>query len=331
MTSIKDVAASAGVSVGTVSNVLNNPGRVSPHTVTKVLSAIDSLGFVRNDAARQLRAGRSRSIGMIVLDVSNPFFTDVARGVEDYAMSQGLTVLLGNSAEDPYKEKSYLELFDEQRVLGLLISPIGDVEQQLGQLKSHGIPSVLVDRQSKDHSFSSVSVDDVSGGRLAVEHLVKSGRKRIGFVGGPLAIRQVEDRLTGATDFLKNHKGTTLNVFNTVALTVAEGRRVGQEILKLDRNDRPDSLFAANDLVAVGLIQALMIDGALRVPEDIAIVGFDDIDFAQSAIVPITSVRQPSQLIGETALSLLLEEAEGPNLDPRQIVFHPELIVRDSA
>lgn len=331
MPSIKDVASVAGVSVGTVSNVLNNPSRVSPHTVSKVQVAIDKLGFVRNDAARQLRAGRSRSIGMIVLDVSNPFFTDVARGVEDFAMSQGLTVLLGNSGEDPTKEKSYLELFEEQRVLGLLISPFGNVEDQLSQLKTHGIPSVLVDRQSSDNSFSSVSVDDVAGGKLAVEHLVNIGKNKIGFVGGPLAIRQVEDRLAGAREFLTGHSHVELSVFHTAALTVAEGRRIGQLILKLKENERPDSLFAANDLVAVGLIQALMIDGTIKIPEDIAIIGFDDIAFAQSAIVPITSVRQPSQLIGETALSILLEEAKYPDLKPRQIVFQPELIVRESA
>lgn len=331
MPSIKDVASVAGVSVGTVSNVLNKPSMVSPNTVSKVQLAIEQLGFVRNDAARQLRAGRSRSIGMIVLDVSNPFFTDVARGVEDFAMSQGLTVLLGNSGEDPKKEHSYLELFEEQRVLGLLISPFGNVEDHLSQLKSHGIPSVLVDRQSSDNTFSSVSVDDVSGGKLAVEHLVISGKSKIGFVGGPLAIRQVEDRLAGAREFLKDHKHVDLSVFNTSALTVAEGRRIGQLILKLKEEERPDSLFAANDLVAVGLIQALMIDGTIKIPGDIAIIGFDDIAFAQSAIVPITSVRQPSQLIGETALSILLEEAKQPDLKPRQIVFQPELIVRDSA
>jgi LacI family transcriptional regulator len=336
MTSIKDVAASAGVSVGTVSNVLNNPDRVSPKTVDKVHRAIDLLGFVRNDAARQLRAGRSRSIGMIVLDVSNPFFTDIARGVEDNAMLQGLTVLLGNSAEEPTRETAYIDLFEEQRVRGVLISPFGDVEDRLTQLKAHGIPAVLVDRGSVSNAFSSVSVDDTAGGKMAVEHLLHTGKKSIGFVGGPFAIRQVEDRLAGAQAALvehneAGHNSAHLAIFTTTALTVAEGRRVGEIILGLAPEKRPDALFAANDLVAVGLLQALVMGNSLRIPEDIAIVGFDDISFARSAIVPITSVRQPSQLMGETALTILLEEAEQPGLAPRQIVFQPELVIRASA
>jgi LacI family transcriptional regulator len=331
MTSIKDVAAAAGVSVGTVSNVLNNPDRVSPKTVAKVQVAIDELGFVRNDAARQLRAGRSRSIGMIVLDVSNPFFTDLARGVEDNAMLQGLTVLLGNSAEDPERETAYLDLFEEQRVRGVLISPFGDVEDRLTQLKAHGIPAVLVDRGSVSNAFSSVSVDDMAGGKMAVEHLLATGKHNIGFVGGPFAIRQVEDRFEGARSALIGQIEARLEIFATTALTVAEGRRVGEHILQLTPEGRPDALFAANDLVAVGLLQALVMGNSIRIPEDIAIVGFDDIAFARSAIVPITSVRQPSQLMGETALAILIEESEEPGLPPRQIVFQPELVVRASA
>ncbi|MBK5238539.1 MAG: LacI family DNA-binding transcriptional regulator [Actinomycetales bacterium] len=331
MASIKDVAATAGVSVGTVSNVMNNPNRVSPKTVDKVQAAIDQLGFVRNDAARRLRAGRSRSIGMIVLDVSNPFFTDLARGAEDTAMLQGLTVLLGNSAEDPIRETSYLDLFEEQRVRGVLISPFGDFEDRLTQLKAHGIPAVLVDRGSETNAFSSVSVDDTAGGKLAVEHLLNTGKTRIGFVGGPFAIRQVADRFAGAQAAIAEHATATLEVFATTALTVLEGLRIGEQILELAPEDRPDALFAANDLVAVGLLQALVMGDSVRVPEDIAIVGFDDIAFARTAIVPITSVRQPSHLMGETALSILLEEADEPGLTPRQIVFQPELVIRASA
>jgi LacI family transcriptional regulator len=331
MASIKDVAAQAGVSVGTVSNVLNSPDRVSSKTVDKVQSAIDSLGFVRNDAARQLRAGRSRSIGMIVLDVSNPFFTDLARGVEDNAILQGLTVLLGNSAEDPARETSYLDLFEEQRVRGVLISPFGDVEDRLIQLKAHGIPAVLVDRGSESNAFSSVSVDDRAGGKMAVEHLLATGKRRIGFVGGPFAIRQVTDRLAGASAALADTVGASMTVFETTALSVIEGLRIGEMLLELAPADRPDAVFAANDLVAVGLLQALVMGDSVRVPEDIAIMGFDDIAFARTAIVPITSVRQPSHLMGETALRILMEEAAEPSLPPRQIVFQPELVIRASA
>lgn len=329
--SVQDVAKRAGVSIGTVSNVLNRPSIVSPSTIEKVQAAIEQLGFVRNDAARQLKAGRSRSIGMIVLDVSNPFFTDVARGAEDTAHLNGLSMLLGNSSENPERENQYLDLFTEQRVQGVLISPFGDVEQRLNQLRIQGIPAVLVDRSSANQTFSSVSVDDVSGGRMAAQHLVDTGKRRIGFVGGPFAIRQVSDRLSGAQEVLNSTPGASLEIFTTNALTVLEGRRIGELVLRLTPDQRPDALFAANDLVAVGLLQALVMGDSIRVPEDIAIIGFDDIDFARTAVVPLTSISQPSHLIGETAVQILLEEAANPELKPRQIVFQPELVIRTSA
>jgi len=146
MVSVRDVAVAAGVSVGTVSNVLNRPDRVAGATVERVNAAIADLGFVRNDAARQLRAGRSRSIGLVVLDVSNPFFTDVARGAEQRAAEEGLSVLLGNSDESSSRERGYLDLFEEQRVHGVLISPIADDLPRLRRLRERGIPVVLVDR-----------------------------------------------------------------------------------------------------------------------------------------------------------------------------------------
>ena len=133
--SVREVAAAASVSVGTVSNVLNRPEKVAPDTVARVMAAIDELGFVRNDAARQLRAGRSRSIGLVVLDVRNPFFTEVARGAEDRAAEDGMTILLGNSDENADRERSYLDLFEEQRVHGVLISPLGDDESRLQRLR----------------------------------------------------------------------------------------------------------------------------------------------------------------------------------------------------
>ena len=150
--SVRDVAAVAAVSVGTVSNVLNRPDKVAPATAERVLAAIDSLGFVRNDAARQLRAGRSRSIGLVVLDIRNPFFTDIARGAEERAAEKGMTLLVGSSQEDPDRERAYLDLFLEQRVSGVLLSPVTDSRNRLERLRSNGVPVVLVDRQSKDDS-----------------------------------------------------------------------------------------------------------------------------------------------------------------------------------
>ncbi|MCU1542739.1 MAG: LacI family transcriptional regulator [Microbacteriaceae bacterium] len=331
VTSVRDVAQRASVSVGTVSNVLNRPDKVAAGTVARVLQAIDELGFIRNDAARQLRAGHSKTVGLVVLDVRNPFFTDVARGAEDQASKAGLTVILGNSDENSDREAAYLDLFEEQRVHGVLISPFGDITARLERLRQRGIPAVLVDRSSGDASFSSVSVDDLAGGRLAVEHLIAQGRKRIAFVGGPMQIRQVTDRLAGARSAASAHPEVSLEVLEIEALSVLAGRAAGVGIAERPVADRPDAVFAANDLVAMGVLQALMMQGGdVDVPRDVALIGYDDIDFASAAVVPLSSIRQPSALIGQTALEILLEQAADPSAPPRQVVFEPELVVRES-
>jgi len=328
--SVKDVAARAGVSVGTVSNVMNQPSKVSPETVHRVQQAIEELGFVRNDAARQLRAGRSRAIGLIVLDVRNPFFTELARGAEDRASDSGHSLILGNSDERTDREATYLDLFDEQRMHGVLISPHGDITPRLRRLRDRGIPVVLVDRTSADETFSSVSVDDVAGGTLAVGHLIEQGRRRIAFVGGPQSIRQVTDRLEGARAIVSEHPDVRLEVIETRALSVVEGRAAGVAILERAPEDRPDAVFAANDLIAMGVLQALNMQGSLHVPRDIALIGYDDIDFASAAVVPLSSIRQPSGTLGATAVDILLAEAEDSTAPPRHVVFQPELIVRES-
>ena len=330
--SIRDVAARAGVSVGTVSNVLNRPAKVSAAASQRVLSAISELGFVCNDAARQLRAGHSRTVGLIVLDARNPFFTDLARGAEDRAATSGLSVIMGNSDENPERESTYLDLFEEQRVLGVLISPFGDVTKHLERLRGRGIPAVLVDRSGDGSLFSSVSVDDVAGGRLAVEHLLSVGRRRIAFVGGPFGIRQVADRHAGAELAVAAQPGATLEIVTVAALSVIEGRAAGAAIVARSPEQRPDAIFAANDLIAMGVLQALMMSSgpAVAVPRDVAIIGYDDIDFASAAVVPLSSIRQPSSLIGRTAVEILVEEADDPALEHRQVVFQPELVVRES-
>ncbi|KEP75034.1 LacI family transcriptional regulator [Microbacterium sp. SUBG005] len=329
--SIRDVATLAGVSVGTVSNVLNRPDAVSASSVRRVNDAIEQLGYVRNDAARQLRAGVSTTVGFVALDGRNPFFADVVGGAEHEAMARGLAVLHGNSDEDAARETLYIDLFEQQTVRGLLITPFGDVTARLERLRARGIPSVLIDRFSGDGRFSSVSVDSVAGGRLAAEHLLARGRRRIAFVGGGFDIRQVTDRLAGARSAVENstHRAT-LEVVPTHALTVDEGVIAGRRLLARDRADRPDAVFAANDLLALGLLQGLVVDGRMLVPDEIAVVGFDDIPFAAAAAVPLTSVRQPSALIGGTAMRILLDEADDPGRPTRQTVFAPELVARAS-
>jgi LacI family transcriptional regulator len=331
--SIRDVAERAEVALGTVSNVLNRPEKVAEATRARVLAAIEELGFVRNDAARQLKAGKSRSIGFILLDVRNPFFTDVARGAEQQAAKHGLSVLLANSDDTSEREAKYLDLFEQQRVQGLLVSPIGNVFERLERLRSHGIVTVLVDRVAEGRPFSSVSVDDVAGGYLAVSHLIEQGCRRIAFVGGPLSIKQIADRLHGANKASAEHAEVQLEVFLQEGLAVEHGRSAGATILRRSKAKRPDGVFCANDLMAVGMLQSLTMLARLDVPGDIALVGYDDIDFASATVVPLTSVRQPSMLIGQTGVDLLLEQIDAGTGDsaPREVVFQPELVVRASS
>jgi LacI family transcriptional regulator len=324
------VAERAGVSVGTVSNVLNRPDIVRTATVERVHAAIRELGFVRNDAARQLRAGRSTTVGLLVLDVRNPFFTDVARGAEDEAGAHGLSVVMANSDESAEREASHLDYFETQRVLGMLISPIKDPGDRLERLRAAGTPVVLVDRTAGTRNLSSVAVDDVEGGRLAAQHVLDLGRRRLAFVGGPPDLEQMQDRLAGAKSAASSVPDAAIETVATRALSFEDGRLAAKELLERPPAERPDAILAGNDLVAIGALQVLMGEGRLRIPEDVAIVGYDDIDFASAAVVPLSSVRQPRELIGQTAVRILREEAENPALEPRHVVFKPELVVRAS-
>ena len=331
--SIRDVAALAGVSLGTVSNVLNRPELVAEQTRARVQAAIKELGFIRNESARQLRAGRSRTIGLVVLDVANPFFTDVARGVEDAASEAGLAVILCNSDDQKAKESRYLELLEEHRVQGILITPVAGADARLARVQRRGTPIVLVDSRSASRGQCSVSVDDVLGGDLAVSHLLEAGHERIAFVGGPFSTRQVTDRRDGAIQALERvgRDGADLHVIETSALNVTAGQRAGASIAGLPAARRPTAVFCANDLLALGLLQE-MTTHRISVPGSLAIVGYDDVEFAAAAAVPLSSVRQPRHQLGRAAAQLLIEEALGDGTHRhRQVVFEPDLVVRRSS
>jgi len=327
--SVREVAEDAGVSVGTVSNVLNRPERVSADTVTRVQASIARLGYVRNDAARQLRAGHSRTIGLVVLDIRNPFFAEVVRGAEQRADEHGMSVLVANSDESARREGLLLDLFEEQRVAGVLITPVAEALPRLQQMRDRGTLSVLVDRESRDPGFSSVAVDDVEGGRIAAAHLLESGRRRLAFVGGPVSLRQVSDRLSGA-QAVAAAAGVGLEFMATGALSVEEGRRAGRLLMDRPAAERPDAVFAANDLVALGLLQSLVMAGDARVPQDIALIGYDDIDFAEAAVIPLSSIRQPAALIGSTAVDLLLGASDGGAATAERVLYRPEIVARAS-
>ena len=330
--SMKEVASRAGVSLGTVSNVLNRPELVSERARAAVQAAIEELGFVRNESARALRTGRTNTIAYVCLDAANPFFTDVTRGVEDAAGGTGAAVFLCNSDESIDRENRYLDLLEQQRVLGILITPVDPTSDRLMQPSRRGTPVVIVDRVSPRHEQCSVSVDDVHGGGLGVAHLIGIGHERIGFVGGPLLLGQVTDRLAGACGAMTEagRDASDLIVIETEAPTISEGREAGARIAGLPGRQRPTAVLCANDLLALGLLHEVLQLG-LRVPEDLAIVGFDDIEFAAAAAVPLTSVRQPRHKLGLTAGRLLLEEVVGDAEHMhQQVQFAPELVVRAS-
>jgi LacI family transcriptional regulator len=329
--SIVDVARRAGVSVGTVSNVLNRPDRVASATRLRVQAAIKELGFVRHEAARQLRAGGSRTVGLLVLDVRNPFFTDVSTGVEAAVAAAGLTVVLCDSAGDPTRENHYLAMLQEQRAYGVLMTPVRGTTAKMRDLRRQGTAIVLVDRAARGQQCS-VSVDDIAGGELAVAHLLDEGHRRIAFIGGPADIRQVQDRLAGARQAVRAHglRDSALTVVPTADLSVASGVDAGRRIAAVDARRRPTAAFCANDLLALGVLQDATGRGSL-VPDDLAIVGYDDIIYAAAAAVPLTSVRQPRAELGQAAGELLIEEVTNPAAHQhQQILFQPELVARAS-
>jgi len=330
MPSIKDVARLAGVSVGTVSNVLNRPEMVAGDTRRRVEAAVAQLGYVRNGSARQLRAGRSRTIAVVALDLTNPFFIDVLSGVETAAQDVDVNVMVVNSSKDAAREARLLRMFEEERPLGVLITPVNASGQRerLSGLTSRGIPVVTFDSSSRHSYGCAVSVDDVLGGRLAGRHLLERGHRRIAFAGGPFAVRQVQERHEGLASELG--PDATLTVIPLPDLTVATGRTAGKEIADMPREERPTAVFCANDLVAMGVLQELTQRG-LRVPADVAILGYDDIDFAAAAAVPLSSIRQPRRQLGRTAALMLLEEANNPEgHEHRHVVFQPDLVERVS-
>jgi LacI family transcriptional regulator len=325
---IRDVARHAGVSVGTVSNVLNRVPSVSDEYVRRVQSAVAALGFVRNDNARQLKAGGSRTISLLVLTSFNPFFNALAEAAEDAAEGYGHSVVLASSAQRLDREARYVDLFEEQRVRGLILAPIAGISQRVMDLRDRGTPVVILGAGRQPGHVCSVSLDSEFGGFLAVDHLIRQRRTRIAVVGGPHA--QISERVAGARRAAAEH-AVQLSFMETSDLTVPEGYAAGERIGRMPPRARPDGVFAANDLVAIGLLQALVRAEHLRVPRDVAVIGHDDIDFAAAAAVPLSTIRQPVAQIARDAVELVIREAdEGVDHVHQRRLLSPELVVRES-
>lgn len=328
---IREVAVRAGVSVGTVSHFLNHPDRVSAEKAERISAAIEQLGYVRNNAGRQLRLGHSTTIAYIAPDVSNPFFGTVAEGAEERAAEAGLSVFLANSRGEREREDSYLALFQEHGVRGLLVASALPIEDRLESIRRRGTPSVLVGRKASVQRQPSISIDDVLGGELATQHLINIGRGRIAFVGGPISVQQVADRLQGAGQAVRRSGSATLEVIDVETRLISTGHEVGAMIAARPPAARPDAVFTANDLIAIGLAQTLISSG-IAVPDEIAIVGYDNIEYAANAVVPLTSVRPPHEDFGRAAIDLLLDVIDSDG-DPKEAhrIFAPELVIRGSS
>jgi LacI family transcriptional regulator len=326
---VRDVAKAAGVSQGTVSNVLNRPDIVSPDTRDRVHAAIEALGFVRNGAARSLVTGGASTIGLVLVDIANSLFVDIARGVDEGGRAHGMSVLLANSDVQGTRQDHYLSLFDETWVCGILLAPLDAPLHAAQRIHAHGRPVVLVNYAAD--GFCGVLVDEEQGGYLAARHLIDRGRRRLAFVGGPLDLRAVDGRLRGARRAVKETGGAVRLVhLPTANLKPAEGRRVATEVARGDHGPL-DGLLTAADTLATAAIQELTTVHGLRVPDDIAVTGYDDNHFASDNPIPVTTLRQPGREMGRIATGLLVEEIRDPrDHEHRTVVLEPELIPRQS-
>lgn len=322
------MARLAGVSQATVSNVLNHPERVAPERREAVTRAITELGFVRHEGARQLRSGHSRTIGLLLLDAWNPAFQDMARGVEETTDASGWNLLMANSARALERERTYLRLFSEARVAGMIVIPHDEHADSLHRIRAGGAHVVVVDRAERSDRALSVAVDDAHGGRLAAEHLCGLGHRRLLFIGDAEAATPVHDRLQGISQVVAQAADVTLEVW-PVPLSIEGGREAGDRFAALGPDRRPTAILAAIDAVAFGVLQSLFTHG-VRIPDDVSVVGYDDVALTRDLWVSLTTVHRPHVEMGVAAARLLLETLEGSMPENRHVLFEPELVVRAS-
>ncbi|MFV0429905.1 MAG: LacI family DNA-binding transcriptional regulator [Arachnia sp.] len=325
---VRDVAERAGVSLSTVSNVLNRPDRVAPKTLTRVRTAIRELGYIRNDAARTLRLGESKAVGIVISETTSPFYADVIRAADAVLAARGYSSLVGSAYHDAAASDRLIRLFEEQRVRGLLVNPFTD-SPLVEALLQRGVPLIHVDAEAAVPGHCSVTTDHVAGGRMAIEHLAATGRRRVALVRGPVDVSQIVLRMRGAREAC-DELGIEYEEVIGSTYFVRGGMHAGGVIASRTLATRPDAVFAANDIMAMGVVSALAERG-VRVPEDIAVVGYDDTDVAVAARVPLTTLRQPASEVGGHAASLLLEEIEQPSVHQHEAtLLRPELIIRAS-
>ena len=331
MATIKDVALRAGVSVTTVSHVVNDTRHVSAKGRERVEEAIRELGYVPNAMARSLKSNTTSTLGMLIPNSSNPYFAEIVRIVEDRCFGAGYTLVLCNTDDEPRRQSVYLQVLAERRIDGLIVvsTGAGDDDSLVTQLHGLRIPTVLVDREIADPACDLVETAHMQGGLLAVRHLLSLGHKRIACIGGPVGVMPSEQRIEGWRIALAEAGATP----NTDALlwrggfTSQGGYEAMHAILRTEQ--APSAVFVCNDLMAIGALRAAHESG-VHVPDDLSIVGFDDIELSAYTRPPLTTVAQPKERIGALAVDMLLERVGGKRRDARKVVLQPELRVRAS-
>ena len=301
---ISDVAARAGVSTATVSRVLAGVSRGRPRTRARVLEAAEALDYRPSGVARSLKRRTTQMLGLVITDITNPFFPELVRAVEDGAQASGYALLLGNSVADPARELAYLELLAGRRVDGLIIAAADIAERHAEWLARTALPIVLVNGESTDGRHAAALSDNHGGGRLGAEHLLGLGHRRLGLISVAEPDHAARDRADGIRDAL------TAAGLDPAALEVAVGARHvsgGEAAMAtlLARVDPPTAVLCHNDVMAIGALRAARAAG-LRVPDDVSVVGFDDIDLAAYAEPPLTTIAQDTRLLGRWGVEALV-------------------------
>ncbi|CAA7602904.1 LacI-type HTH domain protein [Acididesulfobacillus acetoxydans] len=329
MTTIKDVAQRAGVSVTTVSRVINDSGYVGETARERVTKAMEELNFQPSRLARGLVSGKTSTIGLLIPDVANPFFADVARGIEDAAIAKGYTTILCNSDWKREREVMYLDILRSRWADGVIIAGSRSGEEVIDQATA-GLPLVLVDRRGSAKR-SSVWMDNERGGRLATSHLINIGCRRIVHISGPEGSPSAYGRKLGFEGVISENRARYEGLRGELIqgdFRYEGGHEIGLSLLR--SKDRPDGIFAANDLMAVGILQAARFCG-IEVPDELAIVGYDNIALSEYSFPSLTTIAQPGYAMGRSAFQLLLNQlGSGRNHHSEQQEFEPKLILRGS-
>lgn len=330
MATLKDVAQEAEVSISTVSRALNNSEKVHPETKAHVREVADKLGYKRSRVARRLRLedGKASLIGLVIPDIQNPFFADVTRGVEDIAQAQDYGLLLSNSDEDPDKQRLALDILQTEDVDGVIVPPVSEKDPALNQLVETDIAVVCVDRRLRNAPVDTIASDNQQGAYRAVSHLINLGHDRIAFIGGIPQISTLTERQQGYKQALAEH-GLPIDSKLVKQADSGEerGRQFTEELLALQ--DPPTAIFSGNNLTTLGVLAALN-ERDVAVPEEMALVGYDDVPWAQALNPPPTVVDQPGYEMGRRAAEILLEGLQDPGGAPVTRTLEPELIVRRS-